>query len=234
MTNSPTPTDATAPSGTSGTSGAAVTPLRILVVGAAGQAGRRITADALSRGHAVTGVVRRDGVDLGGAQVLLRDLFDLSAQDVAGADVVVDAFGTFDPELLHQHGTSLAHLADLVAGTDTRLIVVGSAGSLLLPDGTRLVDSPAMPAQFKPLATAMADAFDALRARQDVRWTYVSPAIDFQPDGPATGTYRVGGDALMMNAAGESVLSYADFATAVVDEAEAAAHVGERISVVSV
>ena len=66
-----------------------------------------------------------------------------------------------------------------------------------------------------------------------MNWTYVSPAGDFQPDGERTGKYILGGEELVLNSKGESVISYADYAIAMVDEIESGKHIKERISVVS-
>lgn len=125
-----------------------------------------------------------------------------------------------------------AHLADALSGTDARLIVVGGAGSLYVDaeHEVQLVDTPDFPDAFKPLAKAL----EELRGRDDVRWTFVSPAADFQADGERTGRYLLAGEELTTNSRGESVISYADYAIAIVDEAErtADAHVRERISVV--
>ena len=63
--------------------------------------------------------------------------------------------------------------------------------------------------------------------------TYISPAGDFQPDGAKTGKYILGGEELVRNAKGESVISYADYAIAVVDEAVKGNHIQQRISVVA-
>ena len=78
----------------------------------------------------------------------------------------------------------------------------------------------------------MARALAELRERDDVKWTYISPAGDFQADGERTGEYILGGEELTLNAAGESVISYADFAIAMVDEIESGNHVQQRISTV--
>ena len=126
------------------------------------------------------------------------------------------------------------HLADILAGTPVRLLVVGGAGSLFVnPEHTLTVaDSPDFPADWKPLAAAHAEALADLQTRKDLKWTYISPAADFRADGPRTGAYDLNGEDFTPNAAGQSVLSYADFALAMVDEIERAAHVGERISLV--
>jgi len=207
--------------------------MRMAVIGANGREGRLVCAEAMRRGIAVTAIVR----GLNGSPALdffVKDLFDLTPHDLASFDVVVDAFGVWDEEDLPRHRTSLAHLCDILSGTPTRLLVVGGAGSLYVdPDHTtRLMDLPEFPEENLPLATCMAQALDDLRAREDVQWTYLSPAASFVPGLRRSGGYLLGGEELMLNEAGESVVGYADFAIAVVDEAERAEHLHERISVV--
>ncbi|WP_418969767.1 NAD(P)-dependent oxidoreductase [Alloscardovia omnicolens] len=97
----------------------------------------------------------------------------------------------------------------------------------------RLLDTDDFPAEFKPLATAQSKALDELRERSDVQWTFVSPAADFVADGERTGAYTLAGEELKLNSHGESVISYADYAIAMIDEAVDARHVQQRISVVS-
>lgn len=148
---------------------------------------------------------------------------------------VVDAFGAWTEETLPQHSTSLKHLCDILSGTDTRLLVVGGAGSLYVnPEHTACVaDGADFPDVFKPLAAAMAKALGELRRREDVKWTYISPAGDFQAEGERSGKYILGGEELTLNSRGESVISYADYAIAMVDEIVKGSHFRERISVVA-
>ena len=90
-----------------------------------------------------------------------------------------------------------------------------------------------MPDTFKPLAAAHDEALKLLRGRNDVRWTYISPAAEYQADGARTGEYILGGEELMLKEKGESVISYADYAIAMIDEATKGNHIQERISVVA-
>lgn len=207
--------------------------MKLAVACANGKAGKLIVKEALNRGLDVTAVVRGEN-QTEAAQVIRKDLFQLTADDLKGFDVVIDAFGAWTEDTLPQHSTSLKHLCDVLSGTDTRLLVVGGAGSLYVnPEHTACVaDGPDFPDAFKPLAAAMAKALGELRARGDVKWTYLSPAGDFQADGERTGQYILGGEELTLNARGESVISYADYAIAMVDEAVSGSHIQQRISVV--
>lgn len=207
--------------------------MKIAVVCANGKAGKLIVKEAADRGLDVTAVVRGENHSAA-LKVIEKDLFDLTAADLAGFDVVIDAFGAWTEETLPLHSTSLKHLCDLLSGTDTRLLVVGGAGSLYVnPEHTATVSEGAgFPDAFKPLAAAMAKALTELRSRSDVKWTYVSPAGDFQAEGERTGTYLLGGEELTLNSRGESIISYADYAIAVIDEAVNGSHIQQRISVV--
>ena len=209
--------------------------MKTAVVCANGKAGKLIVKEAVDRGHDVTAVVRGENQTVA-QHTLVKDLFDLTSEDLAGFDAVVDAFGAWTPETLSEHSTSLAHLCDILSGTETRLLVVGGAGSLYVnPEHTAVVaEGPEFPEAFKPLAAAQGKALEELRARDDVRWTFISPAADFQADGERTGAYILAGEELRLNDAGESVISYADYAIAMVDEVERTsdAHIRQRISVV--
>lgn len=207
--------------------------MKIAVVCANGKAGQLIVKEALSRGLDVTAVVR-GGNRTEASQVIQKDLYDLTAADLKGFDVVVDAFGAWTEDTLPQHSTSLKHLCDILSGTDVRLLVVGGAGSLYVnPEHTaQVMDGPDLPDVFKPLASNMGKALAELRERSDVKWTYISPAGDFQAEGERTGKYILGGEELTLNGRGESVISYADYAIAMVDEAVSGGHIRQRISVV--
>lgn len=207
--------------------------MKIAVVCANGKAGQLIVKEALSRGLDMTAVVR-GGNRTEASQVIQKDLYDLTAADLKGFDVVVDAFGAWTEDTLPQHSTSLKHLCDILSGTDVRLLVVGGAGSLYVnPEHTaQVMDGPDFPDAFKPLASNMGKALAELRQRSDVKWTYVSPAGDFQAEGERTGKYILGGEELTLNGRGESVISYADYAIAMVDEAVSGGHIRQRISVV--
>ena len=208
--------------------------MKIAVICANGKEGKLIVEEAITKGADVTAVVRGENQSKA-TKVIQKDLFDLTVTDLEDFDVVIDAFGAWTPETLPQHSTSLKHLCHLVSGKETRLLVVGGAGSLYVnPEHTvQVMDGADFPEVFKPLASHMGKALDELRTRTDVKWTYISPAGDFQADGAKSGKYILGGEELTLNARGESVISYADYAVAMVDEALNGDHIQQRISVVA-
>ena len=201
--------------------------MRITVFGAAGAAGTRIVNEALSRGHEVTAVVRSSArvAELPpGALVRIGDA--ASSRSVAalteGQDLVISATR---PAPGREHELVAAARA-LLAGlthTGARLLLVGGAATLTLPGGGTVIEAPDFPADWLPIATACAAQLDACRAETTVDWTYLSPAALLEP-GVRTGRYRLGRDALVMDPAGVSALSYEDLAVVLLDEAEQPRH----------
>ena len=207
--------------------------MKIAVICANGKAGKLIVKEAAERGLDVTAVVRGENHTVA-TQVIKKDLFDLTTSDLEDFDVIIDAFGAWTPETLPLHSSSLKHLCDLTSGKNTRLLIVGGAGSLYVnaEHTAQVMDGPDFPDIFKPLASHMGKALEELRTRDDVKWTYVSPAGDFQAEGARTGDYILGGEELTLNSKGQRVISYADYAIAMVDEAVKGNHIQKRISVV--
>ena len=207
--------------------------MKIAVVAANGRVAGKVIAEAVNRGFKVTAFGRKEN-NTQAQNYVKKDLFDLTTDDLKGFDAVVDAFGAWTEDTLEQHSTSLKHLCDILSGSETRLLVVGGAGSLYVnPEHTACVsDGPDFPDMFKPLASAMAKALGELRERNDVKWTYISPAGDFQADGDRSGKYILGGEELTLNSRNESIISYADYAIAMIDEIEKGDHIQQRISVV--
>jgi uncharacterized protein len=206
--------------------------MRITVFGAAGNVGRRVVAEAVTRGHDVTAVVRgpRRADDLP-ATVRAGDAADPA--DVAslsrGQDVVITATRPADGRERELVDTTRSLLKGL-AGTGVRLLAVGGAATLRTPGGTTVADAPDFPAELRPIALACAAQLAVYRAEPAVDWTYLSPPALLEP-GARTGRYRLGGDELVVDTAGRSAISLADFAVALLDEAEQPRHRRTRFTV---
>lgn len=207
---------------------------KIAVVAAGGRVSRQVISEAVRRGFDVTAFGRKVENMTDAQYYVQKDILDLTAADLAGFDAVVDGFGAWTPETLSGHSTTTEHLCQILSGSPVRLLIVGGAGSLFInkEHTAVLAETPDFPDAFKPLASAMAQALLKLRQHDDVKWTYISPAADFQADGERTGKYILGGEELTLNSRNESIISYADYTIAMVDEIEKGHHINQRISVV--
>ncbi|MGW4895423.1 NAD(P)-dependent oxidoreductase [Kitasatospora sp. NPDC004240] len=204
--------------------------MRITVFGATGNVGRRVVAEALSRGHEVTAVVRDPSRPHGlpeDAAVAVGDARTVEdvARLAAGRDVVITATRPA-PGSEHELAVATEGLLTGLAGTGVRLLLVGGAGSLRLPgrdDGATVVDDPEFPADWRPIADACDEQFALARASAGVDWAYLSPSALLEP-GERTGRFRLGRDELLVDADGRSAISMEDLAVALLDEAERPAH----------
>ncbi|MCY8542609.1 NAD(P)-dependent oxidoreductase [Bacillus haynesii] len=209
--------------------------MKIGIIGASGKAGSMILKEASERGHEVTSIVRSASkVADSGTAVVEKDIFNLTAADIKGLDVVVNAFGAA-PGQEHLHVEAGRKLIELFKQVpETRLIVVGGAGSLYVDKEktTQLYDTPEFPKEYLPTAKNQGQNLQDLKEAGGLKWTFISPAAFFNPEGKRTGSYQKGQENFIVNTAGESYISYADYAIAVVDEAEKGEHINERFTVV--
>ena len=216
--------------------------MKIGIIGASGKVGQLVLKEALDRGHQVTAIVRNvSKITNTEVEIIEKDIHDLTTTDIASFDVVVNAFGAplGDSE---GHINAGRHLIDILKGTDTRAIIVGGAGSLYVDDAgslyvddahtVQLIDTPEFPDIVKPTASGQGQNLEELRNSEGITWTFLSPAAEFDPEGVRTGHYQSGKDQLIVNSEGNSYISYADYAVALVDEIENPQHINERFTVV--
>jgi putative NADH-flavin reductase len=211
---------------------------RITILGGTGYAGAAVVAEAVKRGHEVTAVSRNqpespiDGVDY-----LTGSVLDPAVLDAAtiNRDVVISALSPRGDMAGKVEGV-LQELANRLNGTPTRLAHVGGASSLLVEaGGPRLYDlsKDHLPAEVKPeIETGLAILDDFRSSPDSLDWFYVSPPEKFGSweSAPVTGSYQLGGDVLLRDATGESKISAADLAVAIVDEIEQPKHRRQRFT----
>ena len=214
--------------------GAAANPkqLNILLIGGSGMIGSRVLDEASSRGHCVIAASRHPEKIKAGANVKAvkldatdKENFTAEAKKV---DVIVSATsprGGGDPaaEAKAVGDTEIA----VAKATGKRLMVVGGAGSLMLPDGRAVVDT--LPKQYQGEARAMKSVLESLKA-SDIDWTFFSPAMSIAP-GKKTSKYQTGTTTVLFDANKKSAISAEDFADALVNELEKPAHKRSQMTV---
>ncbi len=203
--------------------------MNVVVYGATGNSGKEIVKELLRRGHKVTAVARKveSLQGLAGVAVKADDLSDVDkiAAIIKGADAVVSAYAPPADQTDAIIDVTRRQI-EAVGKVGGRLAVVGGAGLLEVAPGVTLIKSGHLPAQYMPIATSHEKALGLLRA-SDINWTYLSPGAFFV-EGERTGKFRLGTKELITDAKGESRISFADYAIALVDELEKPKH--ERAS----
>ncbi len=201
--------------------------MKIALIGATGFIGSRLLAELAARGHGVSAIVRNpEKVPPGpGVSAVKGDVFDRDglAALLGGHDAVISAvhFSASDPAVL---------LAAVKQSRVPRYLVVGGAGSLEVAPGAKLFDSPQFPAAYLDEARKGGAFLDLLRQEPVLDWTFLSPSALIEP-GQRTGQFRLGADALLLDAQGRSAISAEDYAVALVDELEVPAHQRRRFTV---
>lgn len=214
--------------------------MKIVVFGATGNVGRQVVAEALRRGHEVSGAVRDPAaVQSPDSRVKLVKGDATKPDDVAsivgGMDAVVSAISP-RPNARGLPAPSLSKNARALIGGlrkagVKRVVYVGGASSLEVAPGKALADMPDFPEIYKEEAREGREALDIWRKEATgLDWTYLSPAAEIAP-GKRTGKYRTTADQLLTDDAGRSFITFEDYAVAVLDELERPQHVGKRFGV---
>ena len=208
--------------------------MKIGLIGATGKVGQQVLQEALNRGLDVTAIVRNKAkMEDATIDVLEKDAFQLTKEDLQPFDVIVNAFGA--PLGEEQPHVELGQqLIQALEKTDKRLIVVGGAGSLYVDKNKQMtvMETPDFPHEFVPTARGQARNLQDLKDTQQLQWTFISPSAFFDPSGARTGDYTKGEEHLLVNSGNESYISYADYAIALVDELENGEHIRQRFTVV--
>lgn len=225
-----------------------IAPQKIIVFGASGRVGSRVVDEALNRGHVVTAVSRSPsavGYQDGQAKAVQGDILDAMrvAELLAGQDVVVvsvrgsaDKSKDADKAIQRVAAELLVEIMRTMGAAAPRLIYVGGAGSLEVKPGVSYAESMPramrifMPRSLRQEIEGQVLTLQYLRTIKDVEWVYISPAKDFAP-GKRSGAYRIGGERMLEDASGDSVISMEDYSLALIDEVENPQHHKMRFSV---
>jgi putative NADH-flavin reductase len=209
--------------------------MKIALIGASGFIGSALREEALARGHQVTAIVSNPGklTPAPGLAVQAVDVNDTAALTaaLAGHDLAISAFsGHAQADVRSAYGRGIRSVIAAAKAAAIRLLVVGGAGSLEVAPGQQLLDGPGFPAEYRGTAEGARDALHWLRDEPALDWAMLSPSMVIFP-GPRTGQFRLGGDQLLFDAEGKSQVSVADYAIAMLDEAEKPAHRRQRFTV---
>lgn len=201
--------------------------MKLAIIGATGNIGGKILAEALSRGHDVTAIVRSPD------KLLSHPRLTPKKGDVADDAALSALLKDHDAVISSIHFSAFdgAKLVGAVRQSGVRrYLAVGGAGSLEVQPGVQLVDTPQFPAEYKTEAGKGRDYLNFLKQQNDLDWTFLSPAAVIAP-GTRTGTFRLGKDAVLFDKDGNSSISQEDYAIAMLDEVEKPQHVKQRFTV---
>ena len=208
--------------------------MKIAVLCASGKAGKLIVEEAINKSLEVSAFVRDSNKARFDSKVCVvqKDIFTLESSDLQDFDVIIDAFGEWQNLSLHK--AHMEHLVQILSGNSAKFLVVGGAGSLYMDTShtTMLMDTPDFPKEYIPIARAETEGLAVLRNTQGLNWVYVSPPAVFIPDAPKSGKYKIIGEEFELNSKGESKISYADYAIAMIEIALDSTYSKQRVGVI--
>ncbi len=208
--------------------------MNIVVIGARGRLGSKITKRLLDRGHNVKAVIRSGKALDERAESISKSLFNLEKSDISDADAIISAYGSgFDADPA-DNKRAILHLLRLAQNTNIHLIIVGGAGCLFADSDHQkyIYELPQFPDFLRDISRNIREGLDLLLESRELDWTMMCPSEEFDHDGPFTGSYLIGTEDIpLKNKDGKSYVSYDDFAKAVVDIAENGDYKKMRITI---
>lgn len=212
---------------------------KIAIIGATGKIGSRILMELIERSYVIT-AISRNAFDLPGSTLIIGCEGDILDEKVISGhvmalenEVIISAISP-NPNNLESFLTATENLIKVAEKAGVKkLITVGGAGSLLLPDGRMLMEKEGFPDFVKPISEIHKRALDLYKNLEGNKfnWINVSPAEIIEPD-EKTGKYRIGtDDKVLFDENGRSFISMEDFASAVVDLIENETIKNQRITV---
>ncbi|WP_075343183.1 NAD(P)-dependent oxidoreductase [Tenacibaculum agarivorans] len=211
--------------------------MKITIIGAGGNIGKRITAEASNRGHELNLITSKkvEAFNLKTTNnVATKQIDILNTQELSeafnGSDVIISAYAP-----PHDNNDALLEATQsLVAAakqSNVRLIAVGGAGSLKVGDDLLLVDAPNFPEEYKSIAQSHLKVLEEVyRTETELNWTNVSPSA-YIFEGERTGEFRLAEENLIANEKGESAISMEDFAVGILDEVDNQKFIKKRFTI---
>ncbi|MDB1678637.1 MULTISPECIES: NAD(P)-dependent oxidoreductase [Enterococcus] len=209
--------------------------MKFIVIGAYGKSGRELVKMAEKNGHKVLAVAHRKHDDIHFKHELIKSSVDLTADDIDGYDVIIDAISAWTPVTFAIHTDTAVHIAHLIQGTSIRYIKIGGTGTMYInSEHTKMLrDWSDYPKAILALAEALIANLERIRSFSDIAWTYVTPAFNYDPNGKYTGKYQIGGEYVDLNTLLNSYISYKDMAKAIIDMVEQHLYIRQRIVVLN-
>lgn len=194
--------------------------MKVGIIGANGNLGSRVTKQALDRGYAVKGFIYSGDISDTRVEVIKKNLFDLSKEDINDIDVMISAFGggfKVDPVINQE---AFKKYVELLTQGNKKLITIAGAGSLYTDSSHTQYEyqSDTHPEKLKNISKYIRLGVDELQKDKSFDWIVVCPSRFFDLNGPFTGKYIVGNqEEIITNDDHESYVTYDDLAKAMVD-----------------
>lgn len=162
---------------------------KLALIGATGFVGGAILEEAVGQGIPVVAVARNTARIDTESPILEKKELDVTseaalAEALKGVDTVISAYnpGWKNPDIYRDTMTNYPKIISAVkkAGIK-RLQIVGGAGSLLLPDGKRVMDGD-LPEEIRGGVESLAEIFYRyLQPEKELDWVFFSPPEILRP-----------------------------------------------------
>lgn len=194
--------------------------MKIAVLGADTELGRRIVNAAEGAGIQVASVVEHFASSIGSGPLIIKEVHELNINDFSKCHAVIDTLSFPRIEAYGADKLPFWHVCNLIRNSSIKLIAVGSSAFLYTDKKrdtfVRDMDGIHFDNNEKRHNLAV-EAFLKIKKIQDVEWTLLCPPLVLDLKAYGTGKFELGDDILPMSVSGSSYISLCDFCKALVE-----------------
>ncbi len=217
--------------------------MKIFIIGATGMTGSSLVKEAVKAGYKVIANARNNAnllalkEEFPTIEILNKDAFELTLEDIADSEVIIDAFATA-PEQAFLHVDLAAKLVAMLRNSSVRIGFILGAGSLLVGKENNVhhayddIVKDQSTVSWRAIPENQLYELDFLKNVKNVDWFGVSPGLNFI-SGEKSDNIIYGIDHLLFNNNGISETTSGTMASAVISEISDKKHSMERFTVIN-
>ena len=196
--------------------------MRIAVIGANSEIGKKIVLEAEKQGIKVTCFVENFENIAGNGRIVIKSFEDILAQDLTDCHYVIDPLSFFCNERFSSDLLPVWHLLEIMKNTEIKLMLLGLTGFLYTDSSRtkRIYEEAALPLeddrQAKKERVGL-NAYKRLRECGNVKWSILCPPLLLDEFAYGSGNFEIGDSILPVGINGDSFISENDFVKALID-----------------
>ena len=194
--------------------------MKIAVLGADTELGRRIVNAAEGAGIQVASVVEHFASSIGSGPLIIKEVHELNINDFSKCHAVIDTLSFPRIEAYGADKLPFWHVCNLIRNSSIKLIAVGSSAFLYTDKKRDTFVRDMVGIHFdnnEKRHNLAVEAFLKIKKIQDVEWTLLCPPLVLDLKAYGTGKFELGDDILPMSVSGSSYISLCDFCKALVE-----------------
>jgi putative NADH-flavin reductase len=195
--------------------------MKIAVLGANTEIGKKVVAKAEDAGIRVLSIISQFEQLKGSGQLMIKKVEELTFNDLKDCHYVVDPLSFLRISAFSSEMLPVWHMLEILNNSDVRLLLLGSVAILytnssrqmrVYEDGSNIIDE-----KQNKIDLLCVNAYKRLSIFKEVKWSLLCPPLLLDEVSYGNGHFEFGNDVLPVGLEGDSFISTNDFAASCVE-----------------